>query len=100
MDSEKNKFFYCNAAEIAVSPYDFSFKFIRNGSPEGAKEGAKVQPAKLDEFTVSMSPAHAKVLLSGYFRAILDYEKSVGPIAVEANSQDEFNRTFGLLIKK
>lgn len=98
MESEK-QFFYCNSVEIGVSAFDVNLKFIRQGTPKNAKSGAVI-PENIAELTVAMSPAHAKAMLPGLYKAIIDYEKKVGLIAVESAVQKTFDETFTTLHKK
>lgn len=101
MENEK-KFFYANAAETAVSQFDFTIKFIRQGAAEGARAAVEkamvtgattveMTPAVLDEFSVGMSPTHAKALAAGLVLAVSDYEKKVGPIALDKKFQDRYD---------
>ena len=99
MDTEK-KFFYANSLEVAVSPYDFSLKFSRQGPPENIKSGEPPKPNKLDEFTVSMSPVHAKAMLAGLYRAVGEYEKNVGQIVLPKHQETEYQQTFAKLLGK
>lgn len=94
------QFFYSNGLEISVSPYDITLKFLRQGSPEGAAPGVELQPQKLAELSVAMSPAHAKAMLSGLYTSIMSYEQSVGAIALQADAQKIFDETFAPLLKK
>ncbi len=93
------QFFYSNSVEIGVSPFDVNLKFIRQGTPENAKEGAVV-PQNMAELTVAMSPAHAKAMLAGFYKAVFDYENNVGKIALEAATQKTFDETFATFQKK
>lgn len=99
MESD-NQFFYCNGSEIAVTLFDFNFKFLRQGTPAGAQPGVEMQPENKDSLTVAMSPAHAKTMLYGYFNSVKDYEKNFGSITISAEMQKLFNETFGDLVKK
>lgn len=94
------QFFYANGLELAVSPYDITLKFLRQGTPEGAAPGVELQPKRIAELSVAMSPVHAKAMLSGLYTAIMGYEESVGAIALPAEAQKTFNETFALLLKK
>lgn len=104
-ENGSGKFFYCNATEIAVTPYDFNITFFRQGasksaSPQEGKEvSMQVAPVRLDEMTVAMSPSHAKAMLSGFFQAVRDYEKNVGPITTDAVAEQRFRDIFGALLK-
>ena len=99
MDSD-GKFFYTNAMEVAVSVYDFTFKFIRQGAAPPKPGATQAAVLRLDEMAVSMSPAHAKAMLSGIFKAVLDYEKQFGHIALEKETEQQFAQTFGSILKK
>lgn len=96
---KENKFFYANGLEIAVSPFDFNLKFLRQGTSTDAKPGEILPPARLDELIVSTSPAHAKAMLASLFKTVLDYEKNIGPIALNIEAATEFDTTFGALLK-
>ncbi|MDP1639116.1 MAG: DUF3467 domain-containing protein [Candidatus Nitrotoga sp.] len=98
MESEK-QFFYCNSLEIGVSQFDFSLKFIRQGTPVNSKAG-NVTPERVAELTVVMSPAHAKAMLPGFLKAVNDYEKNIGKIAVDKAIQNKFDETFNTINKK
>ena len=97
MESDRN-FFYANGLEVAVSPYDINLKFLRQGSPENAETGVATQPEKIDEVTVAMSPAHAKAMLPGIFKAIVHYEQTFGSISLESKVEEDFGNTFGKII--
>lgn len=99
MDTEA-KFFYCNGLELAVSPFDFNLKFVRQGAAPNAEPGKMTAPAKLDELMVAMSPAHAKAMLAGLYQSVKDYEANIGHITVTAEDQKKFEETFGPLLKK
>lgn len=99
MESEMN-FFYTNAVEIGVSPYDVNLKFIRQGTPEDVQQGQAVKPQKMAELVVAMSPSHAKAMLAGFYKSILEYERSVGKIAIDASAQKIFDETFSAFQKK
>ena len=55
---------------------------------------------KLDELIVSMSPVHAKAMLAGLFKTVIDYEKNVGHIVLPKDKETEFNQTFAKLLGK
>ena len=99
MDTEK-KFFYSNALELAVSPYDFSLKFLRTGVAAGTTPGVATIPVPLDEIIIAMSPGHAKAILSGLYKSVIDYENTFGSITIDKARQDEFMNTFGPLLNK
>jgi hypothetical protein len=99
MDTEK-KFFYSNSLELAVSPYDFSLKFLRTGVAAGTTPGNAIVFVPLDEIIIAMSPGHAKAMLSGLYKSVVDYEKTIGPITIDKAGQDEFMNTFGPLLNK
>jgi hypothetical protein len=98
MNTDKN-FFYANGMELAVSTYDISLKFLRNGSPSNAVPGVPNAPARLDEIIVAMSPGHAKAMLAGLYKTIVDYEENIGPITIGSAEEVHFMKTFGPLIK-
>ena len=100
MDSDK-QFFYANSLELAISPYDFTFKFLRQGAPDGVlQQGQPLPPKRIDELSVAMSPAHAKAMIAAQFKAIIAYEKQFGKIAFETEKQNEFDNVFGAILKK
>lgn len=99
MESD-NQFFYANGLELAVSPFDITLKFLRQGAPEGAAAGVDLQPKRIAELSVAMSPGHAKAMLAGLYTSIMEYEQKVGEIAVPSETQEKFNETFGPLFKK
>lgn len=74
------KFFYTNAAEMSVSAYDITIKFIRTEAElvEGAQREVRSTPR--DAIAIAMSPSHAKAIIPGLLRLIKDYEKQFGPI--------------------
>lgn len=94
------KFFYANALEVAVSPFDFSLKFMRQGTPAEAVHNVPSPAATLDAMIVGMSPTHAKAMLSGLFKAVMGYESENGTISVPAEVQAEFLNTFGQIMQK
>ena len=100
------QFFYSNGLEIAVSPYDINLKFFRQGTPQSAvvtdplkSKALNIQLQKNAELTVAMSPGHAKAMLSALYTSIINYEKSVGPIPLQADAQKIYNDTFAALLK-
>lgn len=99
MDAD-NKFFYANGLEVAVSPFDFNLKFLRQGADSDAVGGAPAATKRLDEIIIGMSPAHAKAMLSGLFTSVSDYEKSFGIINLPNEALNEFNKTFAPLLDK
>ena len=84
--TEDPKFFYANAVEVALSAYDFSFRFMRQGPPmPGKKLGEpggqqQVEAVLFDAFTVAMSPSHAKAVMNALIENIRTYEAAFGPI--------------------
>lgn len=91
--SDKPTFVYANAMDLAVSPYDFCLRFIRN---EANNMGAGNPPdvIKADSVVVAMSPAHAKAMLPSLYRAVLEYERQFGKIGLMQDMLDDFNKTF------
>ena len=103
--NNENRFFYANSAEVSVSPYEISIKFIRQGAPEskpskGRQEPQNVLPINIEDFVIAMSPSHAKALLPGLFNSVMQYEKNLGDIPLEAVAKKQFNDTFGPLLGK
>ena len=90
MDREP-KFFYANGVEMAVSAYDFNLKFVRQGAPSGATPGTAVTAERLDELTVTMSPAHAKTLIGVFIKSVHDYEKNIGKIVLPGDEEEKFH---------
>ncbi len=98
--SLEEKFFYTNSVQVAITPYDFSLKFTRNGTetdntprPSGT---LKVDvPAKvLDVMTVSMSPSHAKALLVALKQIVDMYEQRHGLIPVPVDVKNQWDKYF------
>ena len=93
------KFFYTNGVEVGISPYDFSLKFMRNGSPtpETVKAAAASQalgasPAMVMEtMTIAMSPVHAKAMLPILAQMIATYEQAFGTIALPPDHLAKWN---------
>lgn len=99
MEAEK-LFFYSNGLELAVSPYDITFKFLRQGAPDNGQPGVELQPKKLDEITVALSPGHAKAMLTMLYNSINGYERQVGIIPLQERDQQAFITAFGSILKK
>ena len=79
------KFFYANGLEVAASPFDFSLKFIRNGTPDAFNKPGQnynVIPVLADKFVVSMSPVLAKLMLKNLTIAIDNYERANSAIVI------------------
>ncbi len=96
------QFFYCNGAELTVSPFDINLKFLRQVMPEDTVPNTdqQIKLVKEAEFTVAMSPAHAKVFLNALFMSVINYEKNIGPISLQSEQQQLFDKTFGPLLNK
>lgn len=94
----EQKFFYTNGMELAVSAYDVTLKFLRNGamSTVGAEKGVTVEATieVLDTLVVGMSPSHAKALVPGLMLAITQYEKQHGKIPLPPEAVSAWNTTF------
>lgn len=82
--SDEKKFFYANAVEVGVTPYDVSLKFMRSGSADAPLTATavtkNVQLVKIDEFIIGMSPQHAKAMLPSLTSAVAQYEQMYGTI--------------------
>jgi len=85
--SAKN-FFYSNKLELGVSPYDFSFKFLRKSA---GQDSDNLEPVTDDELIVYMSPSHAKTLIPMLSMAIQEYEKQFGKIPKKKKKSKEFD---------
>lgn len=98
--SIEGKFFYANSLEVAVSPFDISMKFMRNGTETAQKPAAtsEINPnaaiSVLDAMTVSMSPSHAKAMVPALLRLVQEYEKQFGRIPLGADIQATWDATF------
>ncbi len=67
---------YTNFAGFSMSPYDLHIDFaIRHDGPE-------VSEAKMHT-RITMSPQHAKVLVSKISEILVNYEKDFGEIATQ-----------------
>lgn len=103
MDDEL-KFFYTNSVETAVSQFDFTLKFMRQGTTNPTQADAVTAatsggvlagtrpPVTRDELSVAMSPTHAKALFIALANAVLDYEKNVGRIPFDKTYEDRFEQ--------
>lgn len=96
--NESDDFFYANAMELAVSPYDFSLRFIRNAAgqvalPEGVRTG-EVPVVTRASMTVGMSPTHAKAMLPALVNAVLRYEEQLGKLTIPQEMQTAFDALF------
>lgn len=98
--SSDEKFFYANGAEMAMSVYDITFKFLRNGSVSSnvgsvpAAAGTMqvgVGSTVLDSMAVSMSPSHAKMIAIGLLGLLDAYEQNHGPIPLESDAKSKWN---------
>lgn len=92
-------FCYTNAVELAVSPYDFVLKFMRNEA-ENTGTGSEPRLVLADSMVVAMSPAHAKAMLPAIYNAVLEYEKQFGKIGLLPEMQEKFDTAFGKLVSK
>jgi len=88
--SAKN-FFYSNNLELGVSPYDFSFKFLRKSAGQDSDSDDNLEPVTDDELIVYMSPSHAKTLIPMLSMAIQEYEKEFGKIPLPPEKSKEFD---------
>lgn len=94
----EDKFFYANGAEMAVTPYDVTMKFLRNGSstssvgsaPNTAGAPMEATPTILDTMSVSMSPSHAKTVAAAMLHLIREYEKQYGTIPLTVESAEKW----------
>lgn len=87
MEDEKNSrdFYYCNVASIEVSNYDFRFYFgrVKNNKPSDVNVGINME--KNIEAEVTMSPQHAKALLTMLNMNVAKYEELFGEINIIPN---------------
>lgn len=98
----EQKFFYANAVEVTVSPFDVSLNFIRTGAPKADTAAPKVvgeliegTAAALDTLVVSMSPMHAKAMLMPLVALVRKYEESFGVLPMPPEAQAQFVKLFG-----
>ena len=103
MEAEK-KFFYTNGMEVAVSGYDLSINFLRQGgvATKGQKLGDAPQIAtivELDRMVVSMSISHAKSMLAALFAAVENFEKEIGPIPLQKPAQTAYENAIAQIKK-
>lgn len=84
--SDDKQYFYANSVEVAVTLYDINLKFLRTGTGEvplnltNSPVAQQMQPKKVDEFSICMSPQHAKSMLPALTSAIAKYEEIYGVI--------------------
>lgn len=91
--------FYTNAMELALSAYDVTLRFLRNGSDNSAAAGPGPTESKvvvLDSLIVSMSPSHLKAMMPALIIAIVEYEKMFGSIPLPPDQAEAWkNIKFG-----
>lgn len=88
-------FFYCNSLELATSPFDISFRFIRNEVPIGRPHGSETSGEVADSVTVVMSPQHAKATIGALVNAIRTYEKQFGELHLPKDAQALYEQVLG-----
>jgi hypothetical protein len=88
---EQENFFYANGLELAVSVFDVTLRFIRNGAAPGSVPTQGAKPVRFADFSISMSPSHAKAMMVPLVNAIREYEKAHGKIPVEAKDQQAWD---------
>jgi hypothetical protein len=90
------KFFYANALELSVSPYDCSLRFVRNEVDQGQTPmtGSAIKFHEADTLTVCMSAAHLKAMLPSLLSAVVDYEKNFGKLGLLPELQTAFDKVF------
>ena len=96
--SDDAKYFYANAVQIAVTPFDVTLTFMRNGIPNGAVTTlvpTQTQGKVVDSSAIGMSPSHAKAMLPAIYNAIVEYEKSFGKLGLPPELQANFDKVFG-----
>ena len=81
----ETKFFYANSVEVAVSPFDISLKFMRNGTATLETVAVHTTPVDatpvvMDALTIAMSPSAAKSMLPALLQLISVYEQKFGTI--------------------
>jgi hypothetical protein len=93
------KFFYTNGAEMALSSYDVTIKFLRNGTgtsnigDPAAAPGSVVQPMQpqvLDQLSVAMSLSHCKTMVSGMLEMLSAYEEQHGTIPLTSEAKQKW----------
>ncbi len=96
--ADPQPFFYANAVDLAVSPYDATLRFARN-VPDARQtqpgSGVSVSPAEppkpVETFSVVMSPQHLKAMVPLVIKAIDEYERLLGPINIPADMKREYD---------
>jgi hypothetical protein len=88
------KFFYSNTSKVVSSPYDVTVIFERSSAPD-----LPVKPKATDVFVpivaevmeVSMSPSHAKAVITGLLHVLVGYEQQFGMVNMPKEKNEEFN---------
>jgi hypothetical protein len=76
-EERKIPLYYCNIMQLEASDYDFNFKF-------GIKKKRNEPVSEEDfDFSVIMSPQHAKRLLMALNDVLVKYENAFGPINIK-----------------
>jgi len=88
----ETKFFYTNAVEVNLTPYDVNLKFQRRGTfTDQALDDNKglrdVKGIVAEALVIGMSPTHAKAMVPGLVMMIQEYEKRFGKISVSPEEQ-------------
>lgn len=90
------KFFYSNAIEVAVSPFDINLKFIRNGTATPAQvvpvnTPVDATPIVQEAMVVAISPSSLKTMLPGLLQAVAIYEQKFGAIPIASDALARWN---------
>lgn len=93
MDNDKSNFLYCNQVQIATSPWDIFFSFQRAALARLENGQLSGKPNIVEELQVSMSPAHAKLMLVALYSQIAAYEKDVvkAKIPLDQANQEKYD---------
>jgi len=91
------RFFYSNALEVTLTPFDVSLKFQRRGT---VTESAPATLTQMQEGTgviqeavvIGMSPQHAKVIIPALVQMVQEYEKRFGTINLPADAIEKWNK--------
>ena len=83
-------FFYANAVELSLSPYDMTLRFLRNMPPPVSPDQKPAQMihapvtalSRAADLPVMMSPQQGKALIRLLLRAVLEYEKVNGKLSI------------------
>lgn len=89
--SYEKKYFYANSMEVSTSTYDINLKFLRNIASD-TQNVENAPPDRIDEIVVTMSPMHAKAMLSVLFTSIKSYEANHSKIPLNQEAEETYNK--------